>query len=208
MKCFYDKMILGDSMNKAHYIEELFDDLKDEIEFDEDVIAVFKILKAMIKIDIKKGVENYLYLMSHYSFKDLAQEINIIPLTKYFLIELLKYQKIEDILKLLEEIPLDNRILIESNLINTFTTKSGIYQYFKTIITKKETKKEIKEIELILKINTFSPLYFDKVAFLKNIILIHLKTKNIDLPILLKIANYPKHNKDRALLKSLFIDYI
>ena len=160
MKCFYDKMILGDSMNKAHYIEELFDDLKDEIEFDEDVIAVFKILKAMIKIDIKKGVENYLYLMSHYSFKDLAQEINIIPLTKYFLIELLKYQKIEDILKLLEEIPLDNRILIESNLINTFTTKSGIYQYFKTIITKKETKKEIKEIELILKINTFSPLYF------------------------------------------------
>lgn len=36
-------------MNKAFSIDNLYDDLKDNIEFDEDVKALFKILKKNIK---------------------------------------------------------------------------------------------------------------------------------------------------------------
>ena len=41
-------------MNQAHLIEELFNNLKDKIEFDEDVVALFQILKKMLKINKEK----------------------------------------------------------------------------------------------------------------------------------------------------------
>ena len=44
-------------MNKAFSIDNLYDDLKDNIEFDEDVEALFKILKKTKKDEQEKGIE-------------------------------------------------------------------------------------------------------------------------------------------------------
>ena len=53
-------------MSKSHYLENIFADLKDEIAFDEDVVALAKLLKVMLKYDVKQSVNNWLYLMQNY----------------------------------------------------------------------------------------------------------------------------------------------
>ena len=47
-------------MNKAIFIDKLYNNLKDKIEFDEDVEALFKILTSMLKINQETGVKAWL----------------------------------------------------------------------------------------------------------------------------------------------------
>ena len=76
-------------MNQAHLIEELFNNLKDKIEFDEDVVALFQILKKMLKINKEKSIECWYYIMNHYNLKEMRKEINFNPLTNLYLLEIL-----------------------------------------------------------------------------------------------------------------------
>lgn len=196
-------------MNKVSCIYELFDNLKDKLEFDEDATALFKILKIILKIDKKQGVEKWLYLMNIYSLKTLKKEIDFTPLTNKFLIELLNYQSLEETLDLIATIPLSNQAIIEHDFFNVFNKQSGIYQYFQKIIKQKHFTQEITSIELIVKNQEqYNPLTFNLTTFLKNIISIHIDTKNIKPQLLLKIADFPNTSKDKALLKTVFIDYI
>lgn len=48
-------------MDKALYIKKLFDCLKDSVEFDEDVKALFRLLKKLLKIDLQKGIDDWMY---------------------------------------------------------------------------------------------------------------------------------------------------
>ena len=69
-------------MNKSHYLENIFTDLKDEIAFDEDVVALYKLLKVMLKDSVKESINNWLYLMQNYNLKTLHQEIDFTPSLK------------------------------------------------------------------------------------------------------------------------------
>ena len=69
---------------------------------------------------------------------------------------------------------------------------------------KKEQKKEFNSINLIIKENENNKIMFDIEIFLKNVILLHLKYKQIDIKFLLKVAIFPKKKKTKLLL----IDYI
>ena len=196
-------------MDKASYIKELFENLKDKVEFDEDVVALFKILKTMLKIDKNIGIKNWNYIIQKYSLKKLEKDIDFAPLTNNFLIELLKYQSLEDTLKLINNQSIENKLIIERQFLNVFRKTSGIYKYFRRIITQKESSQELIDLKYVThNYLNYDPLIFDLTIFLKNIILIHIQTKNINFEILSKIANLSITNKDKALLKTLFIDYI
>lgn len=196
-------------MNKASYIIDLFNDLKDKIEYDEDVAALFKILKNLLKIDKNLGIQKWIYIIEKYPLKEIKKEIDFTPLTQKFLIELLKYQNLEEILNLLTKLPLENKGIIENEFFNVFNKQSGIYNFFEKVIKNKETSKEIENIKLIKNnAKNYDPLIFDFTTFLKNIILIHIQTNNINIKVLLKISDFSNNKKDKALLKTLFIDYI
>ena len=195
-------------MNQAHFIEELFNSLKDKIEFDEDISALFQILKKMLKINKKKSIEYWLYIMNHYNLKDMRKEINFEPLTNNYLLEILKIDNLSNLYYLLEIILPVNKKIIEGTFFNIYKKNSGIYMYFKKIIIKKAKEQEISEIKLVINQEINNKMFFDTVEFLKRIMEYHLKIKDTDLNHLLKIAMIPQNKKDQSLLKTLLIDYI
>ena len=95
-------------MNQAHLIEELFNNLKDKIEFDEDVVALFQILKKMLKINKEKSIECWYYIMNHYNLKEMRKEINFNPLTNLYLLEILNTHNLNFLFKLLGNISFPN----------------------------------------------------------------------------------------------------
>ncbi len=193
-------------MNKDSYINTLYQDLKDKIEFDEDVEALFRILTNMMEINRKKGIEYWLYIMNHY-YLDLQKDIDFTPLAKNFLLEILNYFTLQQTLHILTQVSHQNQPIINQHFFNVFHQDSIIYQYFYQIIIKKQSKKELEELSFLAH-QKLNKLIFDTTIFLKNIILIHIRTKQIDVALFLKISDLPKKSKDKALLKSLFIEYI
>lgn len=196
-------------MSKSHYLEDIFTDLKDEIAFDEDVVALYKLLKVMLKSNVKASMNNWLYLMQNYNLQTLHREINFTPLTKDFIIEVLKYQDLKKTFSTLSKIPEYNTNIIFQDFMNTFNVQSGIYQYFYQLI--KEHKNELEWIEINFVVKNafeFDSLIFDLTSFLQQVIKMHIKLHNINLSLFKKIAYIPKSKKEQALLKILFIDYI
>ena len=195
-------------MDKEFYIENLYIKLKDEIKFDEDVKALFEILKQLLKINAEKSINAWLYIMNKYNLKELESEIDFTPLITMYILELLKIKDLKTVLNIIKKIPKENSMIIKNTFINIFNKQSGIYQYIQRLIIKKDQKREYATLKLIIKANESNKISFDIEIFLKNVILLHLKYNQIDISFLLKIANLPKNEKDRALLQTLLIDYI
>lgn len=200
--------MLGDIMESELFIEDLFMKLQDKMEFDEDVEALFKILKNLLKTKKQKSIDYWLILMKKYNLKELSSEIDFSPLTKEYLLELLKTENIDTILKLINSLPQINKKWLKENFINIFNENSGIYIYIENLIKEKEEEKEINVLKAIIKENEKNKLTFDTEIFLKKVILKHLKMNQINLPFLFQITDLALNEKDKLLLKSLLIDYI
>ena len=200
--------MLGDIMESELFIEDLFMKLQDKMEFDEDVEALFKILKNLLKTKKQKSIDYWLILMKKYNLKELSSEIDFSPLTKEYLLELLKTENIDTILKLINSLPQINKKWLKENFINIFNENSGIYIYIESLIREKEEEKEISVLKAIIKENEKNKLTFDTEIFLKKVILKHLKMNQINLPFLFQITDLALNEKDKLLLKSLLIDYI
>ncbi len=195
-------------MESELFIEDLFMKLQDKMEFDEDVEALFKILKNLLKTKKQKSIDYWLILMKKYNLKELSSEIDFSPLTKEYLLELLKTENIDTILKLINSLPQINKKWLKENFINIFNENSGIYIYIENLIKEKEEEKEINVLKAIIKENEKNKLTFDTEIFLKKVILKHLKMNQINLPFLFQITDLALNEKDKLLLKSLLIDYI
>lgn len=200
--------MLGDIMESELFIEDLFMKLQDKMEFDEDVEALFKILKNLLKTKKQKSIDYWLILMKKYNLKELSSKIDFSPLTKEYLLELLKTENIDTILKLINSLPQINKKWLKENFINIFNENSGIYIYIESLIREKEEEKEINVLKAIIKENEKNKLTFDTETFLKKVILKHLKMNQINLPFLFQITDLALNEKDKLLLKSLLIDYI
>ena len=146
--------------------------------------------------------------MKKYNLKELSSEIDFSPLTKEYLLELLKTENIDTILKLINSLPQINKKWLKENFINIFNENSGIYIYIENLIKEKEEEKEINVLKAIIKENEKNKLTFDTEIFLKKVILKHLKMNQINLPFLFQITDLALNEKDKLLLKSLLIDYI
>ena len=196
-------------MDKVKYVQKLYDDLKDNLEFDEDIRALFTTLVYMLKEDLNRAVDSWVYVLKKYSLKEIKRDMDITPLTSEFIGELLKNKDLDYVFGLLSMFSLDNQDVVWQDFFNTISIDSKLFQYFKTLIEKENFEKVTQEIKLIIKKSSvFSKLYYHPLFLLKNIILIHMELGKMDMPTLLSIASIPKSRKEQAILKTLFIDYI
>ena len=157
-------------MDKASFIEQLYHDLKDDIEFDEDIRALSSILKELIKIDENKSINNWIFIMTKYKWNKLNKDIDFSPLVTDFIVEVLKNNSIKKIFEILQPLPLNNQQLIKDQFFNVFDLNSGINQYLKNLINDKmkNNNQIFLEIKLILNYSkNLNKLIFDEEFFLK-----------------------------------------
>lgn len=201
--------MLGDYMNKAKYIDLLFSDIKDEVEFDIDVLSLFKILKAMLQIDVSKSVEAWLYLVNKYNVLELKKDIDFEPLLNLYLVELLNYRTFLEVREVISMICVDNQQIIWQFFLNSFNENSGIYKYIDKLILDENCEEELKVIkDLVKRKDEFDKAIFDVLTFLKNIVFKHIQRGKTNINFLMQLANMAISRKDRAILKTLLIDYI
>ena len=201
--------MLGDYMNKAKYIDLLFSDNKDEVEFDIDVLSLFKILKAMLQIDVSKSVEAWLYLVNKYNVLELKKDIDFEPLLNLYLVELLNYRTFLEVREVISMICVDNQQIIWQFFLNSFNENSGIYKYIDKLILNENYEEELEVIkDLVKRKDEFDKAIFDVLTFLKNIVFKHIQRGKTNINFLMQLANMAISRKDRAILKTLLIDYI
>lgn len=201
--------MLGDYMNKAKYIDLLFSDIKDEVEFDIDVLSLFKILKAMLQIDVSKSVEAWLYLVNKYNVLELKKDIDFEPLLNLYLVELLNYRTFLEVREVISMICVDNQQIIWQFFLNSFNENSGIYKYIDKLILDENYEEELKVIkDLVKRKDEFDKAIFDVLTFLKNIVFKHIQRGKTNINFLMQLANMAISRKDRSILKTLLIDYI
>ena len=188
--------------------KELYNELKDKIEFDEDVEALFVIIKKILHENKEEGIYSWLYLFQNYQLKDLEYDIDFTLLTHNFVLEILKKESLSSFLLLLDKMPIENKNILIQTFFNIFHKEKGIYLYFKRLILEEKGKKEYQELKTMLELKKKDTLTFDTVYFLRNILKIHLKYQKVNLDLLLKITNLAHNPKDIALLKTVLIDYL
>lgn len=188
--------------------KELYNELKDKIEFDEDVEALFVIIKKILHENKEEGIYSWLYLFQNYQLKDLEYDIDFTLLTHDFVLEILKKESLSSFLLLLDKMPIENKNILIQTFFNIFHKEKGIYLYFKRLILEEKEKKEYQELKTMLELKKKDTLTFDTVYFLRNILKIHLKYQKVNLDLLLKITNLAHNPKDIALLKTVLIDYL
>lgn len=188
--------------------KELYNELKDKIEFDEDVEALFVIIKKILHENKEEGIYSWLYLFQNYQLKDLEYDIDFTLLTHDFVLEILKKESLSSFLLLLDKMPIENKNILIQNFFNIFHKEKGIYLYFKRLILEEKEKKEYQELKTMLELKKKDTLTFDTIYFLRNILKIHLKYQKVNLDLLLKITNLAHNPKDIALLKTVLIDYL
>ena len=188
--------------------KELYNELKDKIEFDEDVEALFVIIKKILHENKEEGIYSWLYLFQNYQLKDLKYDIDFTLLTHDFVLEILKKESLSSFLLLLDKMPIENKNILIQTFFNIFHKEKGIYLYFKRLILEEKEKKEYQELKTMLELKKKDTLTFDTVYFLRNILKIHLKYQKVNLDLLLKITNLAHNPKDIALLKTVLIDYL
>lgn len=196
-------------MDKEAYIESLFNDIKDSIAFDSDVIAIHKLLEAMLKINYKKAIRMWKYIIESYDIKNLKREIDFELILNLFPSQLFNKIEIKNFFQILQDISYVKRNEINKIFFNVYDDKSGLYIILKDLIINSKKKQEREFINLVLKYSEEFPKdIFDLNIFLKKIILIHINSSSIDNDFLINLTEIPSTAKDRAILKALLIDYI
>ncbi len=195
-------------MDKANYISELYDNIKDDIEFDSDIIALEKLLNAMLNINVSKSITNWIYVVNKPYLSNIVSDVDLRPLTKEFPLKLIKkisFSKFMTIINSLEY----NKELIYNALFDVFEENCGILEIITDFINSGLKDKEREVIYLVINnSNDYAKTVFDIMQFLKRIISLHLKKENKNINLLLEYTEIPNNLKDKSVLKSLLIDYI
>lgn len=196
-------------MNKGEYIDFLYSNIKDDIEFDSDIIALKTILIANLKLNADEAESKWLYLLNKYNIKELCHDIDFLPLLNDFPMKLIEQEGIEKFFSLINKLSQETKELIYSSLFNIYNKDCGIFTVLKNLIINNDTKQEKNCIDLVIKKSSEYPRgVFDIKDFLQSIITYHLKNNHNDINFLMQIAEIPKNIKDQSLLKTLLIDYI
>ena len=137
-------------MNRENYIENLFNDIKDDVLIDTDVIALEKLLVALLESDFETSVNNWKYLLSKYDIKAYNKDVDFSPLLNSYPLELIKKVGLKNFFVLIRSVNFLKRRKIYKLLFNVYDFNSGIYIILKDVISKKELDLEKTMIELIL----------------------------------------------------------
>ena len=195
-------------MDKPRMEIELYETLKDDLEFDSDVLGMVRILKKMLQENSKEAIKAWVYLFNNYAFKDLRNDIDIEPLIKDFSIDLIKQLGVGKLGKIRSELKKDNVFLIDEYVFNCYQDSSIRIILEELIIQNNQLKEKEILIELKKNANKLSKEFFDFNDLLKLVINWHIKYDKIDKDFLFSLIDLASSKKDKALLSTLLIDYI
>lgn len=196
-------------MEKTNYLEYLFDSIKDKVEFDTDVLALEKLLLAMLKIDLKLSINKWIEILDGYDIKTMSVDIDFEAILSSYPKEVIMVSGLEYFLEVTNSITEKKRNLVYMSIFNIYRDDNVLYKLISECINNKNIKEEKELIYLIIK-NAGDSLrsVFDIVKFLKDVIIMHIENDLIDMDLLNELADIPDNLKDKAILKTLLIDYI
>lgn len=196
-------------MNKSEFCQNLFDDIKDDIEFDSDVVALYSLLLTMLKFDIEESLENWKYLILKNDLNDKKNEIDFKPIIKDYPEKLFSEMGVQKFFDYMDNIPSNKAKIIYDNIMDVYNSDCFIYGSLRYYIEKNDDQEERNIIRNILdKSNDFSKIIFDKTELIRRIICIHIDSKKIPLDLIKDLINNVENKKERAVLKTLIIDYL
>lgn len=196
-------------MNKHDYIMDLYNDIKDRIELDSDVGALYTILCKLFQMDREESIKCWKYLILKYDIKEIGRDIDFLPLIKDYPIMILENLGLNAFFQEVEDISHDKLEYIYQFLFNIYDANSFIYQSLDYYIKRNRYQDEKKLIQIFLeKKKDFFKGVFDQTEFIRRVILIHLKRKNVSLEFINYLIDLIDNTKDKAVLKTLIIDYI
>lgn len=196
-------------MGKGDFAQQLFNDIKDEVLYDSDVVALESLLFIMLEYDVNMSFENWQYLILKYDIKNLMMNIDFKPIINNYPIKLWEKVGLKQFFKYMQTIPNNKAKLIYDTIFNIYNSNCFIYHYLEPLIKENNIKEEKKMIHDILrKSDDFSTIIFDKTELLRRIILLHLEQKKVAVDLLEELINYIDNKKDRAILNTLIIDYL
>lgn len=196
-------------MNKYNYIVKLFDNIKEDIEFDSDVVTIEVLLNKMLDYDIEQSFLNWVWILKKYDILKLMNDIDFLPLLKSFPESFMKKIGYISFFEHMNHVPFSLQKMVFEFLFNVFAPSSIFDDFISSFILSKDIKGEKDFILFILKqSNKFSKDIFDEAKFLKKIIELHIQRGYVPISLLKPLTDYPKDKKERAILKTLLIDYI
>lgn len=195
-------------MTKKEMILSLLDDLKDSIEFDTDIKAFSLLLLHLLPNHISDSLSYFYYFVSHYDIGTLKYNIDFTPLFCTYLEKLIDITSVEDYFHYLESISYEKQLVITSYLFSVHPS-SYLFTIIKDGLEKKKYK-QVEEMVLIIigKEKYLSKRYFDLTTFLDFVIRTYLDVFKHSNDFLVSLTNVPTSKKERAVLKSLLIDYL
>ncbi len=187
-------------------IQNLFAILKTELEFDGDIVAITKILKAEFKNNIELSLNSWKELLTYYDFQNLKTDMDISPLFGEYPLYVIEHLGLAKFFKIMESLSSNNQFLIANELFKSSIPNTGLYLYLEKLIINNAKEEELKTIDTVLNNITFFPQeIFDLTDFLRQIMLLHIKYHKLNKEHLLQICLKAPTLKSQALLKTLLI---
>lgn len=196
-------------MDKCDYCQQLIDDIKDDIEFDSDIVALESLLLVLLNYNQSKSFDNWKYIILKYDIINLKGELDFNPIIKNYPEKLLQKVGIEKFFDYMKDISLTKAKIIYEILFNVYNSNCIIYNFLSDYIRKNENNKEKKLIKSVLdKSDLFSKAFFDKTELIKRVIVLHLENNRVCIDYLEELINLVNSKKDQAVLKTLLINYL
>ena len=180
--------------------------LKNNLVFDRDVEALFKIFKHLLKTEKDYVIDNWMDVLQKYKIKDLKQDINFELLLKDFPIILIEEIGLDKFLDLRLKLSLDNKFLIDNYLFNIFDLNAGIYTIIKNNLYNEYV---INNVDIIYENKNSIPNdIFDYDIFIGNVIKLYIENNIIDIPYFKKLIKTINDKKEQIIVNTYLIDYI
>ena len=196
-------------MDKLKLICDLFDDIKDNIEYDSDITAIYELIIRLLDYDEDLALKLWLYLVNKYDIIKLRKDIDFTLLLEEFPFTFLKRRGLKTFCDACFLIEKEKALYLKRIFFNVFNDESLILKLVQSYIKEEKSKKEKELIELIYKNSGEIPReVFDFATFIKKVIYFHLQYEKINVNFLLVFIDKVKNNKDKAVLKTLLIDYL
>ena len=193
---------------KSKYIEQLFNELKDRVEYDSDIKALYLIINKMLDIDENRAIEWWVYLLNNYDFKSLKNDIDFRGILYDIPKEMFKRGLGDNFWRIRGSIKEDKKKIIDNSVLNVYKD-SAIKDVLEYMVMEKKFLEEKKLVNNILDNRAdIAKEVFELGDFVRFIIMLHLKYDNIDKDWLFHLIYLLDDNKERAKLSTLLIDYI
>jgi len=185
----------------------LFNNIIDNLELDDDIVAIAKILEVLLHVNKKESFKNFKKVLNKYDIRRLKYDIDFTSLLVLYPIKIEEILGVKSFLDFVSSLNLKQKRLFYEYFFNTYK-ESGIVLLFKDVIKNNEKENE----ELLIKFITendqdFPALIYSRVQLFKWIIKFHLDYNLIDISFLISLCEMT-NPKDAAVLKTLLLDIL